>query len=221
VRGISGRNGCFAQAFTLPAITLAAVPDSMDDDTAVFAEPVAAALHAAKQIHLPGRVFITVLGDGRLGLLCAQAMAQLNASVRLIGKHESKMNLCAKWGIKHRHVNDIGRRADQDVVVDCTGSASGLALALQLVRPRGQVLLKTTVAPAGHEAVDLSSVVINEVEIIGSRCGSIPDALQVLNKGAIDVLSLISRRFDLAEGVEALKAAGSPGVIKVLMRVGR
>ena len=218
VLGIAGRDGCFAERFTLPAMNLVPVPDRVDDDAAVFAEPLAAALHAAKQIHLEGRPYITVLGDGRLGLLCAQVMSQLNASVRLVGKHPEKMNLCEKWGIKHRHVRDVGRRADQDVVVDCTGSPEGLELALQLVRPRGKVLLKTTVAPATRR-VDLSPIVIHEIEVIGSRCGSIPDAVEALARGRVDVVSLISRRFRLEDGVKALQAADQPGVIKVLMEV--
>src|SRR5690606_629572 len=161
-----------------------------------FAEPLAAALHAARQLHLEGRPYITVLGDGRLGLLCAQAMAQLNASVRVVGRHPEKMNLCEKWGIRHRHVDDVGRRQDQDVVVDCTGSPTGLDLALQLVKPRGRILLKTTVAPTSR-LVDLSPIVINEIEVIGSRCGSIPDAIEALAAKRIDVVSLISRRYRL------------------------
>jgi len=218
VLGILNRDGCFADRFVLPAINLVEVPDSIDDDTAVFAEPLAAALHAARQLHVEGKPYITVLGDGRLGLLCVQVMAQLNASVRLIGKHPDKMNLCTKWGIKHRHVNEIGRRADQDVVVDCTGSAEGLELALQLVRPRGKVLLKTTVAPTTRKT-DWSPIVINEIEVIGSRCGSIPDAIDALVRRQVDVVSLISRRFRLDDAVKAMQAARQPGMIKVLMEV--
>ncbi len=218
VLGIAGRDGCFADGFTLPAINLVEVPESIEDDAAVFAEPLAAALHAARQLHLEGKPYITVLGDGRLGLLTVQVMAQLNASVRLIGKHPDKMNLCTKWGIRHRHVDEIGRRADQDVVVDCTGSAEGLDLALQLVRPRGKVLLKTTVAPQ-MRTTDLSPIVINEIEVIGSRCGSIPDAIAALAGKQVDVASLISRRFKLDDGVKAMQTAGQPGVIKVLMEV--
>lgn len=219
VLGIAGRDGCMADRFVLPEANLVVVPDHVDDEVAVFAEPLAAALQACRQLHLEGQPYITVLGDGRLGLLCAQAMARLNASVRVVGKHEAKMNLCEKWGIKHRHVSEIGRRQDQDVVVDCTGSADGLALALQLVRPRGKVLLKTTVAPGSPSAVDLSPVVINEIDVIGSRCGSIPDAVKMLSSrpAVIDVISLISRRFRLEDAEKALAAAGQPDVIKVLI----
>jgi len=218
VLGISGRDGCFAEAFTLPAINLTPVPDSVDDDTAVFAEPLAAAIHAGRQLHIEGSPYITILGDGRLGLLCAQIMSQLNASVRVIGKYTEKMDLCEKWGIKHRHIDDIGRRQDQDIVVECTGSHEGLELAAQLVRPRGKILLKTTTAPTTRP-VDLSPIVINEIEIIGSRCGSIPEAVNMLAKKTIDVVSLISRRYKLADGLTAMQTADQPGIIKVLMDV--
>jgi threonine dehydrogenase-like Zn-dependent dehydrogenase len=219
VLGIAGRDGCFADRLTLPLANLIPVPDAIDDDTAGFAEPLAAALHARDQLHIEGRPYITILGDGRLGLLCAQVFAPLNASVRLVGKHPEKMNLCEKWGIRHRHVNDVGRRADQDVVVDCTGSPDGIALAMLLVRPRGKVLLKTTVAPASsmENPVDLSPVVINEIEIIGSRCGNIAKAVSVLAKKSVDVLSLVSRRFKLDDGIKAMQTAASPDSIKVLL----
>ncbi|MBL1218103.1 MAG: alcohol dehydrogenase [Planctomycetes bacterium] len=222
VLGISGRDGCMADRFVLPEANLVAVPDQVDDEAAVFAEPLAAALQACRQLHLEGQPYITVLGDGRLGLLCAQAMSRLNASVRVVGKHEAKMNLCEKWGIKHRHVSEIGRRQDQDVVVDCTGSADGLALALELVRPRGKVLLKTTVAPGGYAgggSLDLSPVVINEIDVIGSRCGSIADAVKMLagRVPTVDVISLISRRYRLEDAEQAFALAGQPEAIKVLI----
>lgn len=222
VLGIAGRDGCFAEAFRLPAINLVVVPDQVSDDEAVFAEPLAAAIQATQQVQVEGKPYITILGDGRLGLLCAQVFAPLNAGVRLVGKHEAKMNLCEKWGIAHRHVDAVGRRADQDVVVDCTGSASGLELAMQMVRPRGKIILKTTVAAGGAggaAAIDLSPIVIHEIEIIGSRCGNMNQAVNLLAERKVDVLSLISRRFKLADGVKAFQAARSGEVIKVLLEV--
>lgn len=218
VLGILGRDGCFADKFTLPASNLVPVPDQVDDDNAVFAEPLAAALHAARQIHVEGKPYITVLGDGRLGLLCAQVMSRLNASVRVVGKHPEKMTLCEKWGVRHRHVDDIGRRADQDVVVDCTGSPHGLTLAMELVRPRGTILLKTTTAP-GTRPIDLSPIVINEIEVVGSRCGSINDAINELARGSVDVLSLITRRYRLDHAITAMETAIQPGAIKVLIEM--
>ncbi|MFI4854488.1 MAG: alcohol dehydrogenase catalytic domain-containing protein [Phycisphaerales bacterium JB065] len=217
VLGIAGRDGCFAERFCLPIVNLVAVPDSVDDDRAVFAEPLAAALHAAHQLHFEGKPYITVLGDGRLGLLCVQVMSRLNASVRLIGKHEKKVTMCEKWGIKHRMLRDIGRRADQDIVVDCTGSPDGLRTAMQLVRPRGTILMKSTFAPRADDPVDLSPLVVNEIELVGSRCGSMNEAVRVLEEQQVDVVSLITSRFAFEDGAKAMDAAARSDQIKVLM----
>lgn len=215
VLGILNRDGCFAERFTLPVKNLFEVPENIDDDHAVFTEPLAAAFQILRQLTVEGRPFITVLGDGRLGLLCAQVLTQLNATVRCVGKHIEKLQLCEKWGVKHRLLDDVGLRADQDIVVDCTGSADGLATAMQMVRPRGTIVMKTTVA--GSPEIDLSPIVINELKVIGSRCGPFSEALAALSAQKIDVLSLISRRAKLTDGVDAMKAAGSNGVIKVLL----
>ncbi len=218
VLGIAGRDGCFAERFTLPAWNLIEVPDNIDDDHAVFTEPLAAACQILRQLNIEGRPYITVLGDGRLGLLCAQVMSQLNATVRCVGKHNEKLLLCEKWGVKHRLLEDVGLRNDQDIVVDCTGSSSGLVAAMGMVRPRGTIVMKTTVAPqADKQPIDLSPLVVNEINLIGSRCGPFGEALNAMSGEKVDVLSLISRRMKLADGVDALKAAGQPGVIKVLL----
>jgi len=217
VLGIAGRDGVFADAFTLPVRNLIEVPDNVDDDTAVFTEPLAAAYQILRQITIEGRPYITVLGDGRLGLLCAQVMSQLNATVRCVGKHAEKLGLCEKWGVKHRLLEDVGLRGDQDIVVDCTGSPDGLTTAMQMVRPRGKIILKTTVAADKLPAIDLSPLVIHEIQVIGSRCGPFPTALQALAEGDVDVVSLISRRARLSDGVEALKLAGRKDVVKVLL----
>lgn len=215
VLGIAGRDGCFAERFALPVRNLHAVPDTMDDDIAVFTEPVAAAVNVMQRLRIESRPYITVLGDGRLGLLTAQVLARLNASVRVIGKHPAKLALCERWGVKHRAVDEMAPRADQDVVVDCTGSASGLALAMQLVRPRGTIVLKTTVTD--QTGVDLSPIVIHEIDLVGSRCGPFPDAMSLLADGAVDVIALISRRARFDNSVEALQAAMQSDVIKVLL----
>jgi len=217
VLGIAGRDGVFADSFTLPVRNLIEVPDNVDDDTAVFTEPLAAAYQILRQITIEGRPYITVLGDGRLGLLCAQVMSQLNATVRCVGKHAEKLGLCEKWGVKHRLLEDVGLRGDQDIVVDCTGSPDGLTTAMQMVRPRGKIILKTTVAADKLPAIDLSPLVIHEIQVIGSRCGPFPTALQALAEGDVDVVSLISRRARLSDGVEALKLAGRKDVVKVLL----
>ena len=216
VMGISGRDGCFSDAFTLPVRNLIAVPKGIDDDHAVFVEPLAAACQIARQLKIEGRPYITILGDGRLGLLCAQVTSRLNATVRCVGKHPEKLELCAKWGIKHRLFGDVGLRQDQDIVVDCTGSTSGFEAAMRMVRPRGTIVMKTTVAQS-HDAIDLSPLVVHEINVIGSRCGPFPDALDALASEQVDVLSLISRRMKLADGVEAIKTAGRGDTLKVLL----
>ena len=219
VLGISNRDGCCADGFVLPVQNLLEVPDSVDDDRAVFIEPLAAAYQVLRQLTVEGRPYVTVLGDGRLGLLCAQVMTQLNATVRLVGKHPEKLALCEKWGVKHRLLQDVGLRADQDIVVDCTGAAEGFELAMQMVRPRGKIVLKTTVAAEqDRKPLDLSPLVINEIQVLGSRCGPFPDAIFALASDQVDVLSLISRRMRLADGVAAAAVAQQPDVIKVLLR---
>ena len=218
VLGISGRDGCFADWFALPVHNLLEVPSTVDDDQAVFTEPLAAAYQILRQITIEGRPFVTVLGDGRLGLLCAQVLSQLNATVRVVGKHAAKMTLCEKWGVKHRMLSEVGLRADQDIVVDCTGRAEGLNVAIRMVRPRGKIVMKTTVAPLPDPpSIDLSPLVIHEIQLIGSRCGPFPEALNALATGKVDVISLISRRMKLADGVEALRTASRRDVVKVLM----
>lgn len=219
VLGIKERDGCFAELFALPAENLYEVPDNVDDDHAVFTEPLAAAYQILRQLTVEGRPYITVLGDGRLGLLVAQVLNQLNATVRVVGKHEDKLRLCEKWGIPGRRLADVGLRQDQDIVVDCTGSPTGLETAMQMVRPRGTIVLKTTTAPTPENGprLDLSPLVVHEIKLIGSRCGPFPDALEALSAEKIDVASLISKRVKLADGVEALKAAARPDAIKVLL----
>ena len=219
VLGLQGRDGCLADRFVLPASNLVAVPDSVDDDHAVFAEPLAAAIQAVRQLTIEGQPYITVLGDGALGLLMVQVMAKLNASVRLVGRHAEQLEVCEKWGVKHRHVDDVGRRSDQDIVVDCTGSPTGLEVAMQLVRPRGKIVLKTMVAPRAEAAVgiDLSPIVLNEIEVIGSHCGPIGEAVTLLARREVDVVSLISKRMSLNDGPAVLQVAARPGVIKVLV----
>jgi threonine dehydrogenase-like Zn-dependent dehydrogenase len=219
VLGIMERDGCFAEAFTLPVMNLHAVPDHVDDDKAVFTEPLAAAFQILQQLTIEGRPYVTVLGDGRLGLLIAQVMAGLNATVRCIGKHPDKLALCEKWGVKHRPLGDVGLRQDQDIVVDATGSATGLTTAMQMVRPRGTIVLKTTVAARVADdaapPIDLSPLVIDEIKLVGSRCGPFNVALEALAADTIDVVSLISKRYRLKDADKALAAAR--GQLKVLI----
>ena len=223
ILGVAGRDGCLAERFALPAANLVPVPDSVDDDHAVFAGAVAAGLQAVRQLTIEGKPYITVLGDGPLGLIMVQLMAKLNASVRVVGRRPEKLSICEKWGIKHRHVDDVGRRADQDIVVDCTGTQDGMALAMRLVRPRGTIVLKSLVPPRRVEKtpLDLAPIVRNELNIVGSHSGPIGAAVSTLARGEVDVVSLISRRISLDDGAALLRSGESPnGALKVLVRVG-
>jgi threonine dehydrogenase-like Zn-dependent dehydrogenase len=216
VLGILGRNGSFAEHLFLPAQNLHPVPDELSDEEAVFAEPLAAAFRILEQVAVGPGDRITLLGDGKLGLLTAQA---LKGRCRLIvvGKHPERRTLLEKWGIEFLSVEEAEPlRALSDVVIDATGSPKGFNLAQQLVRPQGTIVLKTTCA--GRSKVDLSRVVIDETTVIGSRCGPFPPALESLQGRKIDVQSLISEIYPLKKGKEALREAAKQGVLKILLR---
>src|SRR4051795_9395524 len=215
VLGILKRDGAFADFVRLPAINLHEVPAAVEDDAAVFVEPLAAAFQVLKQVKLDGKKWVTVLGDGRLGLLCAQVLRNAGCPVRVIGRHPEKMRLCDQWGIRSRAAADISPRHDQEVVVDCTGSASGLEMAMQLVRPRGTIVLKSTVADG--KALNLAPIVIDEINVVGSRCGPFREAIKALTEKSVDVTSMIHRRIKLEQGIEAMELAAKPGVLKVLL----
>lgn len=217
--GLDGRDGCFAEFVSLPTVNLVAVPDTVDDDRAAFAFLVASAVQTARQLTIEGKPYITVLGDGPLGLVMVQVLSKLNASVRLIGRYSEKLALCEKWGAKHRHVDDIGRRADQDVVVECTGSLTGVGLAAKLVRPRGAIVLKSMPSASSHIApgIDLTPIVQGELQIIGSRFGPMAPALSMLERLEVDVLSLISRRAPLNDAGNAMRFASQPGALSVVL----
>lgn len=215
VLGILNHDGAFADYVRLPAMNLHVVPSAVDDDHAVFVEPLAAACQVLKQIKLDGRKWVTVLGDGRLGLLCAQVLRNAGCPVRMVGKHPDKLALCEKWSIRSRLLGDISPRHDQDVVVDCTGSADGFELAMAMTRPRGTVVLKSTVAQG--KPLNLAPLVIDEIQVVGSRCGPFKDAIRALAEKSVDVASLIQRRMRIEQGVEAMNIAGRPGMLKVLL----
>lgn len=215
VVGIVGRDGAFADLVAIPERNLHAVPAAVDDDTAVFTEPVAAAFQIPSQISIRRNDRIVVLGDGRLGNLCAQVLARQSDHVVVVGKHRRKLALLENLGVRTRLLDEAAEPRSANIVVDCTGSASGLPAALSLVRPRGTVVLKTTVA--GEHALSLAPVVVDEVTIVGSRCGPFDRALDALARGLVDVKPLIADRYDLSDGVRALERAGEPGVLKVLI----
>lgn len=219
VLGILGRDGAFADLVTLPHENLHLVPDSVPDEVAVFVEPLAAAYRIIEQLPIGAGVNVIVLGDGRLGHLCAQVLSQTAARVLAIGKHDEKLALLREKGLETAQLSDVAAELDADrfpradVVVEATGSPSGLPLALRLVRPRGTIVLKTTVA--GDQTLALAPIVIDEVNLLGSRCGPFEPAIRALAEERIDVRPLISyvRRFD--EAIDAFHQAAQPGVLKV------
>ena len=217
VIGISGRDGCFAERITMPIRNCHILPDAVSDDEAVFVEPLAAAYQTIHQVAIEPRMKVAVLGAGRLGLLMAQVLAGTECHLEVIGRNPEKLLFCDKKGIRTTPLKELVPRADRDVVVECTGSPSGLELAMKLVRPRGTIVVKTTLAKAAP--VNLTPMVIGEVTLLGSRCGPFPEAINALARKQIDVLSMISKTFPLSKGLEALRAASNAQNIKVLLKV--
>lgn len=215
VMGILNRPGCFADYLRLPADNLHVVPKSVDDESAVFVEPLAAACAVLRQVRLDAKTWVTVLGDGRLGLLTAQVLKQAGAPVRVVGRTPAKLTLCEKWGIRARNLADIVPRHDQDVVVDCTGSPEGFETAVAMCRPRGTLVLKSTFA--GGKSLNLAPVVVDEISVVGSRCGPFKEALRLLETKSVDVTSLISRRTRFDQALEAMEYADRRGILKVLL----
>ena len=217
VLGILNHDGAFADLIAVPQRNLHRVPDAIPDDIAVFTEPVAAAFQIPAQIEIAGSERIVVLGDGRLGNLCAQVLASMADEVLVIGKHREKLALLDAMGLKTALLSDDLPQRSFDIVVDCTGSESGLPAALKLVRPRGTIVLKTTVA--GTQTLAWAPFVIDEVTLVGSRCGPFDRALNALEHGLVDVEPLITDRFNLSNGMMALRRAQQKGVLKVLIEM--
>lgn len=220
VLGILNRDGAFAEYLTLPAQNLHVVPENVSTEAAVFTEPLAAAFQIPTQIPLNENQRVIVLGDGRLGNLCAQVIAMHDCQLTVIGKHPEKLALLERLGIETKLLADlktIPMEQRADIVVDCTGSPTGVPTALQLVKPRGTIVLKTTVA--GDQTLALAPFVIDEITLIGSRCGPFPKALEALAAGRIDVEPLVTARFHLSDAVGALDYASKPGMLKVLLTV--
>lgn len=217
VLGILNRDGAFADYVFLPDENLHAVPDTIDDDQAVFVEPLAAAYQIPAQLDPSAFRRCAIFGDGRLGNLCAQVLHGSGLPVTVVGKHPEKLQLLSSAGIETSLVSDLPHDFSADLVVDCTGSPTGLAAALQTVEPRGTIVLKTTTAgPAGCH---LAPIVIDEVTVVGSRCGPFPRAIEALRNQEVDVRPLISDRFPLEDIEPALRAAAKPPNLKVLLDV--
>ena len=217
VLGIVGRDGAHAEFLQLPAENLLPVPENIPDEHAVFTEPLAAACGVLERVSISRRDRVAVIGDGKLGLLCAQVLALTGASLLLVGKHSAKLRIAERRGIETATPKQAAKRSKQfDVVVEASGAAAGFALALELLRPKGQLVLKSTFH--GKTEIDAARIVVNEISIVGSRCGRFTPALDLLKREAIDVDSLISEEYALSNGVHAMRRAGVKGVLKVLLR---
>jgi threonine dehydrogenase-like Zn-dependent dehydrogenase len=217
VLGIVGRDGAHAQWLRLPARNLLRVPDGVTDEQAVFAEPLGAACGVLERCPMQAGTLVAVVGDGKLGLLCAMTLAAHGLSPVLIGKHETKLSIARARGVEAQLVDEARKRGRAfDVVVEASGSASGFDLALDLLQPQGTLVLKSTFH--GATPVDAARIVVDEVHVVGSRCGRLAPALALLAERKVDVTSLISEVMPLEQGAQAMTRAASPGVLKVLLR---
>jgi alcohol dehydrogenase len=214
VLGILGRDGAFADYLRLPDENLVPVPDSVPDEAAVFVEPIAAVYEIFEQAPLRRDEPIAILGDGRLGALAALVLRAEGYAVAVGGRHRAKLDRLAELGLEVKLEDEL--KPGFDVVLDCTGHSAGLNRALELVRPRGKLILKSTAA-AGS-TLNLARAVVNEVTIIGSRCGRFAPALDALAAGKLDPRSLASALYPLEDGLAAFSAAGSGPNFKVLLK---
>jgi len=212
--GIAGRDGAFAEYLCLPVANLHLVPGSVPDEIAVFTEPLAAACEITQAVHIRPTDRVAVLGDGKLGLLCSQVLQLTGCDLLAIGRHEESLEILARRGIQ-TVLAEARTSPEFDIVVEATGTPEGFAAARQLVRPRGTIVLKSTY----HSALEtnLTMVVVDEVSLVGSRCGPFEPALRLLEQGLVDVTSLIRGRYRLSEGLAALERASQRGTLKVLI----
>ncbi len=218
--GIVNYPGVFADRFRLPIANLHRVPDTVPDETAVFTEPLAAALQVTALAPVRPTDRVILIGAGKLGLLIAQVLRHTGCDLTVIARRDRPVALLKQWGIPCVDTRQSGKkmpsRQSAHVVVDATGSADGFALALDLVRPRGTIVLKSTYA--GLPQADLTRVVVDEIKIVGSRCGPFEAALRMMASGQVDVQSMIEQTYPLDQALTAFEHAARPGVLKILLR---
>lgn len=215
--GILNKDGCFCEYLTMPIQNLLEVPENVTDEEAVFVEPLAAACEILEQKHIRPDEKVVVLGDGKLGLLIALTLNAMGLDVLLVGKHQNKLDIAKAQKVKTILLNDIKIEPIYDVVVEATGSVSGFETSVALTKPRGTLVLKSTIA-TGKE-LNLAPIVINEITVLGSRCGQFAPALRLLEQEKIDVKPLISKIYDFDDAIEAFEANKQKDTIKVLMRI--
>ncbi|QSV74145.1 MAG: alcohol dehydrogenase catalytic domain-containing protein [Aphanizomenon flos-aquae KM1D3_PB] len=218
VLGIVNRNGAFAEYLSLPIENLHLVPENVSTAAATFTEPIAAALEIQQQIQISKDDRVLVVGDGKLGQLIAQTLALTGCELLVVGRHEDKLINLAGKGIKTGLADSVTDRYF-DISVDCTGNPEGFNIARRALRPRGKLILKSTYA--GNLSLDASSLVVDEITLIGSRCGPFVPALELLATGKVDVQYLIDSSYPLSQGLEAFEKAKTKGVLKVLLEMRR
>lgn len=212
--GIFGWDGAFAERLVLPLDNLHRVPDAIDDDEATFVEPLAAAMRVRAQVAFDRDTRVVIVGPGRLGILVARALAATDAAVTAVGRSMPGVERARRAGVR-TITADEAESATFDVAIECSGDPAGLATARRLVRPAGTIVLKST--PADEATLGLGSTVVDEIAIVGSRCGPFPAAIESLAEGIVEVADLVDARFPLASAPEAFERAGEPGVAKVLL----
>jgi threonine dehydrogenase-like Zn-dependent dehydrogenase len=212
VLGIVNRNGAFAEYLTLPAGNVHRVPRGLGDDAAVFTEPLAAALEILEQVRVSKQDRVLVVGDGKLGQLVAQVLARAGCELLVAGRYKHKLDLLSARGIA---TTTAEPGAGFDVAVECSGSPDGFATARRSLRPRGTLVMKSTYA--GALTLDAAAIVVDEITLIGSRCGPFEPALRLLAEQAVEVSPLIEARYPLERALDAFEHAQRPGVMKVLV----
>jgi threonine dehydrogenase-like Zn-dependent dehydrogenase len=213
--GIHSRDGVLADYFCLPVRNLHRVPTTLPDEVAVFAEPLAAACQVLEQVHVRPTDRVLVIGDGKLGLLVAQVVALSGCDLTAIGRHPEKLAILSARGIRTQLDGD-SIEGGADLIVECTGQPGGFLRARQLLRPRGTLVLKSTYH--GLVQADLSGLVVDEITVVGSRCGPFAPAIRLLSQGLVDVLSLVEAEYPLDEALAAFEHAARRGALKVLVR---
>lgn len=214
--GIWKKDGCFAEYITLPTEILFEVPDNVSDEQVVFVEPLAAACEIVEQLHIQPIKKVLVQGDGKLGLTTALTLNAYNYDVILAGRHQNKLDIAKSQGVKTILSQDLIKEPVYDVVVEATGSITGFEDAMALTKPRGVLVLKSTVA--GSKEINLAPIVINEITVLGSRCGQFKPALRLLENNRIDFKPLISGIYNIDDAIEGFERNKEKDSLKVLIK---
>lgn len=216
--GILAKDGCFAEYVTLPLSNLIEIPKNVPDEQAVFVEPLAAGLEILEQMHIQPCQKVMVLGDGKLGLLTALALNACGLDVLIVGKHQNKLDIAKNQGVKTQLLSEFEQAPKFDVVVEATGSITGFETSVNCVKPRGTLVLKSTIAAS--KELNLAPIVINEITILGSRCGRFEPAMRLIASGKIDFSQMISKIYPIEQAINAFDANNAKDTIKILLKIG-